>query len=542
MTEAARPPRAGTNMVEFSVSELSGAIKRALEDGIGFVRVRGEISGYRGPHASGHCYFGLKDDKSKIDAVVWRGSFQKLKFKPEEGLEVIAQGRITTFPGSSKYQIVVETLEPAGVGALMALLEERKRKLGAEGLFADERKRPLPFLPGVVGIVTSPTGAVIRDMLAGFTERFPTRVLIWPVRVQGETSAAEVAAAIRGFNALLPGGRLPRPDVLIVARGGGSLEDLWGFNEEIVVRAASESTIPLISAVGHETDWTLIDLAADARAPTPTKAAEWAVPKHAELIERTADMGHRLRTCARRRLEDARTHLKAASRGLPRLEELLALPRQRFDAAEKRLGRALFANTQAHAKRLARIGPRLQPRLLGQRLERANDRLERVHARGAQALARGAALRRARLERLMGRLRPGVIAERAVRSRERLDGLAPRSDQAMRASLRQRERALSAQAQMLASLSYQSVLRRGFALVRDEVGKAVRSAGGLAAGTVLDIELADGRIATEVKGATADTARLPEPTASRTPPAPRAPERARRPTKPSARQPSLFDD
>ena len=542
MTEAARPPRAGTNMVEFSVSELSGAIKRALEDGIGFVRVRGEISGYRGPHASGHCYFGLKDDKSKIDAVVWRGSFQKLKFKPEEGLEVIAQGRITTFPGSSKYQIVVETLEPAGVGALMALLEERKRKLGAEGLFADERKRPLPFLPGVVGIVTSPTGAVIRDMLAGFTERFPTRVLIWPVRVQGETSAAEVAAAIRGFNALLPGGRLPRPDVLIVARGGGSLEDLWGFNEEIVVRAASESTIPLISAVGHETDWTLIDLAADARAPTPTKAAEWAVPKHAELIERTADMGHRLRTCARRRLEDARTHLKAASRGLPRLEELLALPRQRFDAAEKRLGRALFANTQAHAKRLARIGPRLQPRLLGQRLERANDRLERMHARGAQALARGAALRRARLERLMGRLRPGVIAERAVRSRERLDGLAPRSDQAMRASLRQRERALSAQAQMLASLSYQSVLRRGFALVRDEVGKAVRSAGGLAAGTVLDIELADGRIATEVKGATAGTARLPEPTASRTPPAPRAPERARRPTKPSARQPSLFDD
>ena len=267
------------------MSELSGAIKRALEEGFGYVRLRGEISGYRGPHASGHCYFALKDDKAKIEAVIWKGDFGRLRFKPEEGMEVVAQGRITTFPGSSKYQIVIEALEPAGAGALMALLEERKRKFAAEGLFDEARKKPRPFLPKVVGIVTSPTGAVIRDMLHGFNERFPTRVLIWPVRVQGEGSAAEVAAAIRGFNALEAGGKIPRPDVLIVARGGGSLEDLWSFNEEIVVRAAAESRIPLISAVGHETDWTLIDLVADARAPTPTKAAEWAVPKYSELID-----------------------------------------------------------------------------------------------------------------------------------------------------------------------------------------------------------------------------------------------------------------
>ena len=542
MTEPARPARPGTNMIELSVSELSASIKRALEDGIGFVRVRGEISGYRGPHASGHCYFGLKDDKAKIDAVVWRGNFQKLRFKPEEGLEVIAQGRITTFPGSSKYQIVIETLEPAGIGALMALLDERKRKLGAEGLFADERKRPLPFLPTVVGIVTSPTGAVIRDMLAGFTERFPTRVLIWPVRVQGETCAAEVAAAIRGFNKLPVRGPFPRPDILIVARGGGSLEDLWGFNEEIVVRAAAESTIPLISAVGHETDWTLIDLAADARAPTPTKAAEWAVPKYAELIERTGDMGLRLRSCVRRQLAQARSHLKAASRGLPRLEELLALPRQRFDAAEKRLGRALFANTQAHAKRLARIGPRLQPRLLGQRLERAQDRLDRAHARGAQALARGAAARRARLERLMGRLRPGVIAERTVHSRERLDGLAKRSSQATLAGLMHRRRALGGQSQMLASLSYQSVLRRGFALVRDDAGKAVRAAASVVSGAALEIEWADGRVAAQAKATSSVPSKASPPGEPRSPTPTRPSDRPRRSAKPSARQPSLFDD
>ena len=345
---AATKARPGANVAELSVSELASAIKRALESGFGYVRLKGEISGYRGPHSSGHCYFALKDDKAKIEAVIWRGVFQSLKFKPEEGLEVIAQGKVTTYPNSSKYQIVIDSLEPAGVGALMALLEERKKKLAAEGLFEESRKKKLPFLPRVVGIVTSPTGAVIRDMLHGFTERFPVHVIVWPVRVQGETSAREVAAAIKGFNALPAGGPIPRPDVLIVARGGGSLEDLWSFNEEIVVRAAAASRIPLISAVGHETDWTLIDLAADARAPTPTKAAEWAVPKHSELIEQTVGFAERLRIGMRRTLEQARTHLKAAARGLPAPQDLVALPRQRMDAVERRLGLALAAATRTH--------------------------------------------------------------------------------------------------------------------------------------------------------------------------------------------------
>jgi len=492
--EPARAGRTGANIAQLTVSELSSAIKRTLEDGFGFVRLRGEISGYRGPHASGHCYFALKDDKAKIEAVIWRGNFSRLRFRPEEGLEVIAQGKVTSFPGASKYQIVIESLEPAGVGALMALLEERKRKLGAEGLFAEERKRELPFLPGVVGIVTSPTGAVIRDMLAGFTERFPARVLLWPVRVQGETSAAEVAAAIRGFNALPQGGRVPRPDVLIVARGGGSLEDLWGFNEEIVVRAAAESGIPLISAVGHETDWTLIDLAADARAPTPTKAAEWAVPKHSELIERTGELGLRLMQCVRRRLEEARAHWRAAVRGLPRPDELTALPRQRFDAVEKRLARALMANTQAHAKRLALVTPRLQPRLLTVRIEREHTRLERCASKAADALSRSTATRRLHLTRVSARLSPVRTIERISRATERLETLERRHWAAFGSLLSRRRQRLEAQGQMLASLSYHSVLGRGFALIRDASGQAVRSATTLATGAPIDIELADGHV------------------------------------------------
>src|SRR5688572_13504862 len=235
------------NIAEYTVSEISAAVKRTVEDAFGYVRVRGEISGYRGPHSSGHAYFTLKDDGATIDAVVWKTAMFRLKFKPEEGMEVIATGRLTTFPKSSKYQVVIEQLEPAGAGALMALLEERRRKLAAEGLFAAERKQKLPYLPRIIGVVTSPTGAVIRDVLHRLNDRFPTRVLVWPVRVQGDTAAAEVASAVRGFNALPEGGPVPRPDLLIVARGGGSIEDLWTFNEEIVVRAVAESRIPLIS-------------------------------------------------------------------------------------------------------------------------------------------------------------------------------------------------------------------------------------------------------------------------------------------------------
>ncbi|WP_082666163.1 exodeoxyribonuclease VII large subunit, partial [Aureimonas sp. AU4] len=294
---------AGTNAAEYTVSEISGALKRTVEDAFGHVRVRGEISGYRGPHSSGHAYFALKDDKSRLEAVIWRGSMAKIAFKPEEGLEVIATGKLTTFPGSSKYQIVIEQMEPAGAGALMALLNERRLKMEAEGLFAQARKRPLPFLPRVIGIVTSPTGAVIRDIRHRISDRFPLHLLVWPVRVQGETCGAEVSAAIEGFNAIEPGGAIPRPDLLIVARGGGSLEDLWGFNDESVVRAAAASGIPLISAVGHETDWTLIDHAADRRAPTPTGAAEMAVPVRADLVATLAAIAARSGAAVSRTLQ-----------------------------------------------------------------------------------------------------------------------------------------------------------------------------------------------------------------------------------------------
>ncbi len=471
-------PQPLRNAPEYSVGELSNAIKRALEDGFGHIRLRGEVSGYRGPHASGHCYFCLKDEKAKIDAVVWKGNWGRLKVKPEEGMEVIVTGRVSCFPGSSKYQIVIEALEPAGAGALMALFEERKRKLAAEGLFDEARKKPLPFLPRVIGIVTSPTGAVIRDMMHGFTERFPAHVIVWPVPVQGEGSAEKVAAAIRGFNALSPGGSIPRPDVLIVARGGGSLEDLWGFNEEVVVRAAATSRIPLISAVGHETDWTLIDLVADARAPTPTKAAEWAVPKYSELMADIADRSLRLRISCRRMLEASRTHLKAAARGLPRAEDLTALPRQCFDAVDQRLPRALLANTRSHGVRHARIAGRLSAGLLMNLVERRDRRLNDLYARARVALTRSASERRMRFERIGGRLRVEAVANR-------LDG---------------KRSALQAQAKLLASYSYQGVLARGFAIVRDEHGTMIRRSHDLKPGDALEIQFADGKTAAEVKG------------------------------------------
>ncbi len=359
----------GANAPEFSVSELSNALKRAVEDRFGYVRVRGEISGYRGPHSSGHVYFSLKDANARLDAVIWKGVFGRLRVRPEEGLEVILTGKITTFPGKSAYQIIVEALEPAGVGALMALLEARRRKLAEEGLFDAARKQLLPYLPRVIGVVTSPTGAVIRDILHRLSDRFPVHVLIWPVRVQGETSAREVAEAIRGFNALPPDGPIPRPDVLIVARGGGSLEDLWSFNEEIVVRAAAESAIPLISAVGHETDTTLIDLAADLRAPTPTAAAELSAPVRAELLAGLADLAGRLAGAALRLAERRRAELRSLARALPSGEALLAGPRQRLDGA--RLGcrlalgqgsmrapwRSLISRAGSRASRRRRASP-----------------------------------------------------------------------------------------------------------------------------------------------------------------------------------------
>ena len=421
------------NAPEFTVSELSSALKRTVEDAYGHVRVRGEISGFRGPHSSGHCYFALKDESAKIEAVIWKTAYGRMRFKPQEGLEVIATGRLTTFPGSSKYQIVIEALEPAGIGALMALMEERKRKLGAEGLFDEARKQLLPWLPEVIGVVTSPTGAVIRDILHRLEARFPRRVLVWPVRVQGEGSAEQIAAAIRGFNALPERGRIPRPDLLIVARGGGSLEDLWSFNEEIVVRAAAESMIPLISAVGHETDITLIDFAADKRAPTPTAAAEMAVPVRSELFVEVQGLARRSMLCWQRAQEGRRNGLRGAARALPAAGELLAIPRQRLDGTAASLPRALKANTHAHFRRFAASSARLTVRVLRGQLTQARHRLivsgERM-AHSARALLRNRSDRFAGLQaRLQTSKLSNAQAQRQTlaRDRERVLRLAERA-------------------------------------------------------------------------------------------------------------------
>jgi exodeoxyribonuclease VII large subunit len=448
----------GGNAHEFSVSELSFSLKRTVEDTFGHVRVRGEITGFRGVHSSGHSYFALKDDKARLEAVIWRGVYGKLRFKPAEGLEVIATGKLTTYPGSSKYQIVIEQLEPAGVGALMALLEERKKMLAAEGLFAAERKKPIPHLPDVIGVITSPTGAVIRDILHRLADRFPRHVIVWPVRVQGDTAAGEVASAIRGFNAMTPDGVIPRPDLLIVARGGGSIEDLWGFNEEVVVRAASESAIPLISAVGHETDTTLIDYVSDRRAPTPTAAAEMAVPVRADMIASVLDLTRRMLRAETRLFENRRNDLRGLVRALPRLTDLIALPRQRFDNASERL---------------------------------------------TLALQRAAEVKRARLQRVEGRLSTQLIRFRIADGRTRLDGLAKRMALAERRQLGDLDRRLAGLGKLLQSYSYQGVLERGYAVVRTADGKPLRGSAGRKTGEALDIEFAgDDRLGVIVAGST----------------------------------------
>jgi exodeoxyribonuclease VII large subunit len=459
-----------TNLVEYTVSELAFALKRTVEQAYGLVRLRGEISGFKGQHSSGHCYFTLKDDKACIEAVIWRSTYQRLKFKPEAGLEVIVKGRVTTYPDRSKYQIVIDELEPAGAGALMALLEQRKKTLAAEGLFDAARKRPLPYLPRIVGVVTSPTGAVIRDILHRLEDRFPCHVLVWPVRVQGETCAIEVSGAIVGFNRLDGSGLVPRPDLIIVARGGGSLEDLWGFNEESVARAAASSTIPLISAVGHETDWTIIDLVADFRAPTPTAAAERAVPVRAELMVTVTQHGLRATTSLRRRIQGERHKFTGLARGLPRKANILDLPRQRFDTASGRLPRALLANARAHRGAFERSAARLRPHIVARTAKSAADRLIRLDRAGERS-----------------------VAALLARSRAKLDN----------------------QAKLLQMLGYHNVLARGFALVRDADGAMVRRAAEVKPGAALDIEFADGHIGAHADASERKTAPAAKPAARR---------------------------
>jgi exodeoxyribonuclease VII large subunit len=446
--EGARP-----NLPELTVSELSQALKRSIEERFSYVRVKGEISGWK-RHGSGHCYFALKDADAVIDAVCWRQTAIRLQVKPEDGMEVVVTGRLTTFPGRSKYQIVIDTIELAGIGALLKLLEERKQRLAADGLFAPERKKPIPFLPSVIGVVTSPTGAVIRDILHRLEDRFPRRVLLWPVAVQGEGAAAQVAAAIDGFNALRPGGAVPRPDLLIVARGGGSLEDLMAFNEEIVVRAAAASTIPVISAVGHETDTTLIDFAADRRAPTPTAAAEMAVPVRLELLGEVAAKAGRLATSLRRFYEGQRLRLDALRRGLPDPQSLIGLAQQRLDDRAERLVLALEGLVDRRRHALAACAGRLaDPRqALRQRRERVADLGHRLDA------AMPALLRR--------------CAEQAA-------GLSARIETHRR--------------------SHEQVLERGYAVVRNAAGIPVTSAQAVLPGA-LTIEFHDGEVGVTAGG------------------------------------------
>ena len=362
------------NAAALSVSEISAALKRTVEDTFGFVRVRGELSGVKRA-ASGHMYLSLKDENARLDAVMWRGTAGRLNFQPEDGLEVIATGKLTTYPGRSNYQLVIERMEVAGEGALLALLARTKARLEAEGLFAPERKAALPYLPRVIGVVTSPTGAVIQDILHRLADRFPVHVLVWPVLVQGQGAAEQVAAAVRGFSNLPEGGAVPRPDLVIVARGGGSIEDLWAFNEEAVVRAIAECSIPTISAVGHETDTTLADYAADRRAPTPTAAAELAVPVRSDLAIQLAELGLRKRRAVVRPLQLGRERLAARVQRLPAPAALLSSHSQRLDETGDRLRRALVQRTQIARGELQRVSGRLSAPLLQARASAASERL-----------------------------------------------------------------------------------------------------------------------------------------------------------------------
>ncbi|MDJ0859620.1 MAG: exodeoxyribonuclease VII large subunit [Dinoroseobacter sp.] len=450
-------PLPGQNAPEFTVSELSGAIKRTLEGEFGRVRVRGEVGRVMRAR-SGHIYFDLKDDKNVINCTTWKGQVAGLGVQPEEGLEVVVEGKLSAYGPQSRYNINVDRVAVAGVGALMALLEKRRKALEAEGLFAPERKKPLPFLPDVIGVVTSPSGAVIRDILHRLRDRCPRKVLIWPVAVQGERCAPEVTNAIRGFNMMTAGGAMPRPDLLIVARGGGSVEDLWGFNEESVVRAAAESDIPLISAVGHETDTTLIDHASDRRAPTPTAAAEMAVPVRMELLAGLGAYGERMLTGLTRAVGQRDQRLKDLSRAMPRPADLLAVPSQRLDAAAERLPGALKA--AAAAKRIA-------------------------------------------LSQSVGALRPAMLAAKIARGRDRLKPVSDRLPHAFDATFTERKTRLEAVARVLETAGPRATLARGYAIVRNDAGDVVTQRADAAKAPLLEIEFADGRLSTHPDNAAA---------------------------------------
>ena len=479
-----------TNAPEYSVSELAFALKKTVEQTYGRVRVRGEL-GRVTIAKSGHCYLDIKDDKAVINSIMWAGVVSRLPMRPEEGMEVIVEGKMSTYPGRSNYQLIIDRMEPAGEGALMALLEKRKKALAAEGLFDDARKQDLPFIPQTIGVVTSPTGAVIRDILHRIEDRFPAHVILWPVLVQGEKAAAQIAYAINGFNKMPPAGSEGlrpgdpvRPDVLIVGRGGGSLEDLWCFNEENVARAAANSDIPLISAVGHETDWTIIDYIADYRAPTPTGAAEVAVPVRADLLATTEDYQARLRRALTRSAEQARLTLSAAR--LPRPDSLLQPLQQRFDSA--RLPR-IENLLERPAQKLSVLSARMPA--LSVLTRPLSDRAAALAARLTPALRNLTGRKSDALSSVSGRLSPARIQLDQDRMSERLTVAARGQSAAMARRLETQTARLERAASLLSAYSYQGVLERGFALVRDEAGKVVRDGSALSSGQSVSLTFKD---------------------------------------------------
>ncbi len=512
------------NNPPLSISELSFALKRTLEDRFGHVRLRGEVSKVN-RHASGHVYLTLKDDKACIDGVVWKGSVRGLGVQPETGLEVIVTGKITSYPARSSYQIVIESMEAAGAGALLAQLERLKARLAGEGLFEAGRKKTIPLFPATIGVITSPTGAVVRDILHRIADRWPCRVIVWPVVVQGDAACGQVSNAIRGFDAMRPNGPIPRPDLLIVARGGGSVEDLWCFNDEGLARTVAAASIPIISAVGHETDTTLIDFVSDRRAPTPTGAAEMATPVLAELRLAVRDLDARLDRAANRLVEERRTRLRAAARGLPpRPEDLLALAQQRLDHAGSRLGSALLHNANSHERRLTASTGRLNRSLLDRAMERRGDRVEAVGNRLRAALLANASAHERRLTQVAGKLSLEPLHRRLDQRAARLMTTADRLARWPDVLARRGER-LTALGRSLDHLDPKRP-KPGFARIEDEAGAMISAAAGLSSGQAVRIVFADG-----ARGAVIDGE------ASTPRPAPKAP--ARRPAASSA-QGDLF--
>jgi exodeoxyribonuclease VII large subunit len=503
----------GRNVPEFTVGEIAGRVKRLIEGELGYVRVRGEV-GRVVRARSGHLYFDLKDERNVLSAMTWKGQIAGLDVIPEEGMEVVAEGKMTASCFQSKFSLNAVRVRVAGEGALMAMLEKRKKALAAEGLFDEARKRPLPYLPEIIGVVTSPQGAVIRDILHRLRDRFPRKVLIWPVAVQGAACAPEVARAIAGFNALTPGGALPRPDLLIVARGGGSIEDLWGFNEEAVARAAAASEIPLVSAVGHETDTTLIDFASDRRAPTPTAAAEMAVPVRRDLLGWLEGQGARLTGALTGGLARRDERLRDLARALPRPDALLESPRQRLDRVADKLPVALQAGVARRRVALERTAGRVQVRALAQRLGHERRGLARVADQLAPALARSTERKRARLEALRLSARP--IARETARQRDRLDGLTRRLSDAGQRQLRSLAERLESADRLRETLSYKATLARGYAVVRDGSGGVLTTRAAAAEAAGLEIEFADGAL--KIGGGGKPAARRAAPRKSSTPP------------------------